>query len=721
MSYEPLRKAPPQPSTQKHNTQPRHRSTGSKSRYSVPQTTDEARHASFASSAPLAHSSEEPTKPAHSETLPGGFIAGTPPEQTESLPFRARMESAFGRNLGFVHVRTGAADAMRSIVECGGLGADQIAFAEARPGPWIVAHELAHVFQQHHAGGPSLRLRSSIAPDTSAAEIEADRVADRVSEGAPAGSISPQPEAGIHRFAPVHHQSATAAGLAKNFSSQEIGAIYAANWERDYSQVPPVVANAMLAWIAVKTHFYKSPEKTDEFKVLATKFKASIKELLSFDFNDLKSVRGWVRLAVKLTPSLGGTDTWEHMDAPDSAQERDAADKRWEGDRKGLSGYILDARRHIKEQIIAAFNVHRLIHNEPSESGVVTGYRGSVDPPRGYVQSSQERSGDKVSTSYPLGYNDKRVASRAPVVDETIDLAEGQYNARSDPNFDGGRWAPVAQHLGRAMHAFEDFWSHSNWLELAKLVYVREWKGDDTPLALRGAPISNSDLETGTFAMSAQIHALGHKLLALAKGFNDDVAVLVKVYDLAKPSEKLTSDEAKIRPTYIGKSKEPTLTGRQKYERPSVNELAFGTLVPTGDVAGLAVAGLGMAAAAGQGGLGIEDFLTNKEWLDSLAKLAQSMITAGHQGSGPHSHGTIAKDQLEVGKGHRGAMMLAVAANERTFGPLRSFMDKPWPEASAGVQGVLRMVDRMIQAPSVSHPLWRPRSFIEDVITADVE
>ena len=160
MSYEPLRKAPQQPSTQKHNTQPRHRSTGSKSRYSVPQTTDEARHASFASSAPLAHSSEEPTKPAHSETLPGGFIAGTPPEQTESLPFRARMESAFGRNLGFVHVRTGAADAMRSIGAQAAAFHDQIAFAEARPGPWIVAHELAHVFQQHHAGGPSLRLRS---------------------------------------------------------------------------------------------------------------------------------------------------------------------------------------------------------------------------------------------------------------------------------------------------------------------------------------------------------------------------------------------------------------------------------------------------------------------------------------------------------------------------------------------------------------------------------
>jgi len=61
----------------------------------------------------------------------------------------------------------------------------------------------------------------------------------------------------VYRFAPTHHQGATVAGLSKSFSAEEIGAIYASNWERDFSQGHPDISTAAIRWTAVKNYATK--------------------------------------------------------------------------------------------------------------------------------------------------------------------------------------------------------------------------------------------------------------------------------------------------------------------------------------------------------------------------------------------------------------------------------------------------------------------------------
>ncbi|MCC5624659.1 DUF4157 domain-containing protein [Nostoc sp. CHAB 5715] len=112
---------------------------------------------------------------------------------------RSFMEPRFGADFSTVQVHTGSAALQRNR----DLGAQAFTYGNDiyfgsghSPGKnKLTAHELAHVVQQ-------------------------------------TGVVQPQ----IQRFAPPGHESATARGLAENFSAEEIGAVYQSNWERDFSQ-----------------------------------------------------------------------------------------------------------------------------------------------------------------------------------------------------------------------------------------------------------------------------------------------------------------------------------------------------------------------------------------------------------------------------------------------------------------------------------------------------
>src|SRR5262249_59338654 len=96
--------------------------------------------------------------------------------------------------------------------------------------------------------------------------------------------------------------------------------------------------------------------------------------------------------------------------------------------------------------------------------------------------------------------------------------------AKSDPKYDSATWRLVAQHLGRAMHAFQDFWSHSNWLEMAKLARVRAAGGK----LVETGEAANKKLKTGTFEMASKAQALGEKLLMISSGLQRDFPLLLK-------------------------------------------------------------------------------------------------------------------------------------------------------------------------------------------------
>ena len=565
----------------------------------------------------------------------------------------------------------------------------------SRPGPII-----RHV----QASTSSDSQKSATASVNSTAEIEAERVA----QGRLAGAITAQPEGVIHRLAPNHHQTATIGGLASTFSAEEIGAIYAANWERDFSQGHPLIASAVIAWTAVKNHATK--HDGDPGPAAAT-FRDAVWKVVDANLISLGS------------KSLGGYETWEHMDAPDSKKVRKAADNRWAGKTASVAGYIMDSKAHIKDQMVAAIDVYREDHNTDGIGESIDNWNG-VAKPDGYAAptvSPKSTTGRATTTTLPLDWEDTNVSSRDPIREATTNQAI-TAGAKSNANHKAGLWRLVGQHLGRAMHAFEDFWAHSNWLELAKELYEKQQVVGEMQ-----QNISNKDLKTGTFMRPAQAHSLGHKLLALATAFQDDFDLLMRVYGRTSESTKITdeiADGKAKRLKFIEKmNRHRELREYSEMNRYNVLSLsglyyiydkAFAPLEKDspstlGELIDVGVAVDNVEELVQSGGYKMEDFLSNRAFLDAVAKKGELLIKQGDENSDENSHGHIAKDQREGDgrKDHDGAMRLAVEANEIVFGPLREIMSvEDSAQALVATQKQLAMIDSMIQVPSRSHPLW---------------
>src|SRR5262245_12484982 len=90
-----------------------------------------------------AASSDLPARP--------GKVGASTRVQTE-LPYRAQMERAFGQDFSSVRVTTGQTHELDAIGATAAAKGETVAFADATPTPWLVAHELAHVVQ-HRRGG----------------------------------------------------------------------------------------------------------------------------------------------------------------------------------------------------------------------------------------------------------------------------------------------------------------------------------------------------------------------------------------------------------------------------------------------------------------------------------------------------------------------------------------------------------------------------------------
>lgn len=240
------------------------------------------------------------------------------------------------------------------------------------------------------------------------------------------------------------------------------------------------------------------------------------------------------------------------------------------------------------------------------------------------------------------------------------------------------------------MHAFEDFWAHSNWLELAIELHELHEKGDTK------ATVAASKLKTGTFGMASKAHALGHKLLAMSQAFLDDFPLMLKVYGQTEASTKISN--SKRRPWYmvVDSDSDDAFDG-----------LVTDSATPMGEISDVGRAANAVEELVQSGDYTMADFLCNKEWLEALKKKGQILIAEGDKESDENSHGHIAKDQDEAGKDHGGAQTLANKADELVFGPLRAIMDeKDVAKATTAIQTQLTLIDNMLQVPSPSHPLW---------------
>ncbi len=421
------------------------------------------------------------TEAAKGPGLDGGRVAGsTAPSivhevlRSSGQPLdagaRAFMEPRFGFDFGKVRVHSDAragesAQAVRAHAYT--VGSDLV-FAPGRYAPAtsagrkLLAHELAHVVQQHEGRSP-------------------------------AGAAQ--------HFAPEGHQLSVTIGLGRTgeqpegFSAEEVGEIYRHNWERDFSQGSGLFADVVLAW----HQLLASADDPARLAAAAKELRTQLARLLAVTDYEKE---------IRQKESLGGYRSWEHLDQP----EDDDSAKRWKGATAKLAPYLLDGRAYIKEQLIQAVRIYR--------DGA---HLGQVATGAGTAWSR----GDCTEAPRPAGFGrDTEIATKTTLGTEVIAQGTAAAAVRDRGVQRGGAVSPAfaaaADPLGRATHGIEDFFAHSNWLELA-----RRLKG--------GGAVSPGMLYTGKFGAFDKLHAFGFKMVAMAKAVRHGMELLLRAFSMRPP------------------------------------------------------------------------------------------------------------------------------------------------------------------------------------------
>ena len=110
---------------------------------------------------------------------------------SESIPYRARMEQAFGADFSTVNSIRGQSAWLTGLGAQAASWPEAVAFASTTPPPRVVAHELAHVLQYRNTARDS-NLRRGVAMRADPAEVEARRATGQIEAGlSPRLRVSP--------------------------------------------------------------------------------------------------------------------------------------------------------------------------------------------------------------------------------------------------------------------------------------------------------------------------------------------------------------------------------------------------------------------------------------------------------------------------------------------------------------------------------------------------
>jgi hypothetical protein len=110
-------------------------------------------------------------------------LAGVAAGLRQEVPYRSRMETAFGTDFSSVRALTGQAGPLIGIQAQAAATAETVAFASPSPAPELVAHELAHVVQRRRQGDAPYQGSSGRSRPGDPAELEADRAAGMAVRG----------------------------------------------------------------------------------------------------------------------------------------------------------------------------------------------------------------------------------------------------------------------------------------------------------------------------------------------------------------------------------------------------------------------------------------------------------------------------------------------------------------------------------------------------------
>jgi hypothetical protein len=205
--------------------------------------------------------------------------------------------------------------------------------------------------------------------------------------------------------------------------------------------------------------------------------------------------------------TYGGYQYWEHMDKP-NAEMAAEAQSRWNAggaSAPDIAGYIRDSRASVKELLASAILTARLSWGGSSEdSGRLRAdawaqgtppadydmwnpYAGRTTPPQGYG-APKDVENPEHGTEIIANEAQAAATKKSGAI---TDPAAATKGFGADPS--------IADKLGRASHLIEDFFAHSNFVELA----ARQKSGQ---------PVTPGDLRTGTFETPDKFHSLAGKL-----------------------------------------------------------------------------------------------------------------------------------------------------------------------------------------------------------------
>ncbi|MFC9689992.1 DUF4157 domain-containing protein [Kribbella sp. NPDC056951] len=542
-------------------------------------------------------------------------------------------------------------------------------------GDHVLAHELGHVVQQS-TGTPG---------GHDSLEAGAESIAH--SRTTTSGSLATLPapkQLAVQHFDPRYHRTSVVNGLeGSGFTPDEIGLIYAANWERDLSQAHPVLGNAILEWKAVK--------------VAAKDGRLTNTEITAFHNACQAIVDAGVADPAGLFAgsAYGGYKFYEHMDNPAATAANDKIAELGTLDTGGLPPHMYISREYIKETL---FNAARLTHPELARGRTAA----AADHSKAMRAVLDKDAPKAMIGGLPSG----------AIADETA--AEVRRTAGAGAG-SGAVIDPEALDLiGRASHALEDFWSHSNFVEIAI---------DEVEYKLSG-------LTTATFGPDDSMHALSHKIRGAADEIDAEMPLVDKLAGRSKaapqPDQVQLGDESPVQHDSFLDDFKGAIDqagdvvkrlpgamydgGKRGFDRGLGQPDMWAPF--TGAAKGALVGGLGSALGSRAGVLALR---TAAEKLDE--EIEKKQVEFGDR----QAHGLLAKDQ--PGHEHDGfgelktvkfefAHALSVAADRSITGKMKAVITAPDAAvADERLKEIYDTLDKLIANPSQEHPL-------ADVITA---
>jgi hypothetical protein len=608
---------------------------------------------------------------------------------------RARVESATGYDLSEAVVHHASPAAAVAGAQGLAVGRDVHLAPGVSPrtahGAHVLAHELAHVVQQGSGAATGIEAPGR----RRALEADAEAVAVRsasapVPAPLPAAPLPAPLAVVVQPFDPRYHRTSLVGGLeGSGFTPDEIGMIYAANWERDLSQAHPALGNVILAWKSVKVAAYEGRLSDADIAAFQGACQSVLEQALL-----VRATTGSFDAFMEAT-AYGGYQFYEHMDNPEGTPQAAQMKVVLAGKNvSGLPDHIYISREYIKEML---FEAARLSH--PDLAGTPTAAAAS--------SSAETRAKLGAGPGIPT-------AGGLPAASVAAETSHEVQQGTAGAGGGGASLDPRAYDLiGRASHALQDFWSHSNFVERAI---------GDPDFELGG-------LTTGTFGDDDKSHALAHKIRGAADEIDAEMPLIDRMTGRRatdpSPGEVNVGDES---PVHHDDEKADLAAailqaGDVLRALPGAAVSSFGRGYVRGSAGRSGLEGVALGLLSGLEGAvvgTVGSLAGSRAGVYALRQLAEKLeegTKERQEAAGDYrAHGLLAKDQpgheddasgrLKTAKFEL-ARALSVEADRRVTARMRGVVDAPTAaEADARLQDIFTEIDALIADAVPGHPLW---------------